>query len=143
MRRAFTLMEIVIALAILALSAAVLLQAVASIQQALLDTRDTPDRNEAKRFVLRRVLSAASADELSSNTSATLPDGGAVNWSVSLEQTDLPDLHRVTLVLEWGDGDSEDIALWVYRPEWSDPDTRSTLLQALRTEYPQSRFSTF
>ncbi|MDR1498197.1 MAG: type II secretion system GspH family protein [Puniceicoccales bacterium] len=143
MRRSFTLIEVIISLGIFALFAVALLSAVTTVQQALIDTRESSDRGEAKRYVLRRALAATSYDDLSANTSAPLPEGGNVSWTTALEETDIPDLHRLTLSIDWGNDETEEVSIWVYRPEWSDPSSRSNLLQTLRTEFPQSRLSTF
>ena len=145
-RRAFTLMEVCVALAIFGFMAAVLLQSVISIQEALVDVRTTTGREEAKRFVLRRIMAATNAENLTSGGTIALDNGGAVNWSASLEEPEnasIPDLHIVTIELSWDEGATETLRLRTFRPEWSDPTTRSTLIQKLREEYPQSRFTTF
>jgi prepilin-type N-terminal cleavage/methylation domain-containing protein len=142
-KRAFTLVEVVVAVAIFGLMAATLLQTVSIIQQALIDAREGADTSGARRFVLRRVLAASTASELEAGATVTLDDNSTVNWSAVLEPTDIPDLHRVTVELNWENDETETLTLRVFRPEWSDPETRSALLQNLRDEYPQSRFSTF
>ncbi|MDR2844659.1 MAG: type II secretion system GspH family protein, partial [Puniceicoccales bacterium] len=126
-RRAFTLLEVVVALGIFSMMAAVLLEAVIQVEEALAETLETGGREEAKSFVLRRVLAATSRDAVSGGGSFALENGASVSWSVSLEETTVPDLHLVTLSLEWASNDAEEVRLWAYRPEWSDPDTRSSL----------------
>ncbi|MDR2982644.1 MAG: prepilin-type N-terminal cleavage/methylation domain-containing protein [Puniceicoccales bacterium] len=140
---AFSLMEVIISLAIFAIMAVVLLQAVGSVQEAMITTRDLTGREEAKRFVMRRVMSAQNTDAAAAGGTVELSDGESVSWAVSLEVTNLPDLHQATVTLNWSNGDTETLNLWAYRPEWSDASVRSNLIQNMRTEYPQSRLSTF
>ncbi|MDR3229360.1 MAG: type II secretion system GspH family protein [Puniceicoccales bacterium] len=142
-KRAFTLVEVIVAVAIFGLMSATLLQTVSIIQQALIDARDGADTSGVRRFVLRRVLATASASELEAGATVTLDDNTTVSWSASIEPTEIPDLHRVTVEINWEGDDVEAITLRVFRPAWSDPETRNSLLQNLRDEYPQSRFSTF
>jgi len=142
-RRAFTLAEVVVALAIFAIIGGALLQAVAGIQESLIDTRGDTTRADARRFVLRRALASTSSDTLAAGVSLALADGSTVSWSATIEPGNLPDLHCVTLALEWDEGEPEHIEMWAYRPEWSDADTRSALLEQFRSDFPQSRLSTF
>ncbi len=123
--------------------AVALLQSIVNVQEVLIHLDERKGDDDAKRFVMRRVMEATSRDDVTAGGTVQLSDGSNVNWSATLVDTTVPDLHHLTLVLEGGDGESETLELWAYRPEWSDSETRSTLLQNLREEYPSSRFSTF
>jgi prepilin-type N-terminal cleavage/methylation domain-containing protein len=144
MRRAFTLLEVTVALAVFALMAVALLGAVFNVQEAMLHARaDGGGHGEALQLVMRRVLSATARDAAQAGGSMTIASGGAVSWTVGLADTTLPDLHHAVIELVWDDDTAETFTLWVYRPEWSDPATRSSLLQEMRTAYPSSRLSTY
>jgi hypothetical protein len=136
-------MEVVVATGVFALMSIALLEAVAQVQTALIETRTTGTREAARRFALRRVLAATSQEIFLAGNDLPLDTGGSVKCTVRLGETHIPDLHRVGIDLDWGDGETETLSLWVYRPEWSTPDTRSALLQNLREQFPQSRFSTY
>jgi prepilin-type N-terminal cleavage/methylation domain-containing protein len=141
-RRAFTLLEVTIAVGVFALMAVVLVGAVVQIQTAIFETKDDSGKEKFRRFVMRRALEASSRDALFSGSEAALPDGGNVNWTVSLDPTSIPDLHEVTIELTWADNTSETLTLRAYRPEWSQADERSALLQSLKAQYPADRLST-
>ncbi|MDR1817227.1 MAG: type II secretion system GspH family protein [Puniceicoccales bacterium] len=150
LRRAFTLAEVVVALAVFALTGGVLLQTVLNVQEALIGARHEAGRDEARRSALRIALAATSSDNLLAGGSMSLEGGnGSVSWTATLEETNLPDLHRVIIEISWDDddggddGETETLNLWLYRPEWSDADTRSNLMQNFRADYPQSRLSSF
>jgi prepilin-type N-terminal cleavage/methylation domain-containing protein len=142
-RRAFTLIEVMIAVGVFALMAVVLVGAVAQIQEAIFETRADSGKEEFRQFVMRRALGATDRDKFLAGGAAALPDGSSVNWSVIIEPTSIPDLHEVTIDLTWGDSASESLFLRAYRPEWSDADERSVLLNNLKARYPADRLSTF
>lgn len=142
-RTAFTLMEVMVATGVFALMAVALLEAVAQVQTALIETQTATTREAARRFILRQVLAASSQDAILAGNDVALDTGGSAKCTISLDETSIPDLHRVGIALDWGDGDVENLSLWVYRPEWSNLDSRSALLQNLREQFPQSRFSTY
>lgn len=142
-RNAFTLMEVVVALGLFAIMAVALLQSVVNVQEMLIQMDERKGDDDAKRFVMRRVMESATRDEVTAGGMVQLSDGSSVNWTATLVDTTVPDLHHLTLILEETGGKPETLELWAYRPGWSDSDTRSTLLQNLREEYPNSRFTTF
>jgi prepilin-type N-terminal cleavage/methylation domain-containing protein len=143
MRRAFTLMEVIIATGVFALMAVVLTQAVIQVQNAIHETQDFTTRGDFSRFVMRRALAATSREALTTSGSATLPDGSGVTWAVTLEPTTLPDLHEVTIELNWDDKPAEILTLRAYRPEWSEASERSVLQQDFSAQYPASRLATY
>ncbi|MDR2863207.1 MAG: prepilin-type N-terminal cleavage/methylation domain-containing protein [Puniceicoccales bacterium] len=143
LQRAFTLFEVMVAIAIFALMGVALLEAVAVVQEAVAATRRDSGRGEFRRFALRRVLAAQTREALTAGGNLTLDDGGSVSWTVTLADTTIPDLHQAVVTLDWSGSEPEELTLWVFRPEWSESETRSNLIQNLRTEYPSDRFSTF
>lgn len=144
MKRAFTLLEVTVALGVFALMAVALLGAVFNIQEAMIVMRTGGGvHNEVRQLVMRRVLSATARHSAEAGDSMTLATGGTVSWTVGLSDTTIPDLHHAVVELDWGDDNVETFTLLVYRPEWSDPATRSSLLQEMRTAYPSSRLSTY
>ena len=142
-RRAFTLMEVMIAVSIFALMAVVLIGAVAQIQNAIVETQTDNGKDNFRRFVMRRALGATNRDTLTSGGTAALPDGTSVTWGATIEPTTIPDLHDIIVELTWGDNTTETLTLRAYRPEWSEASERSVLLNDLRTQYPADRLSTF
>ncbi len=132
-KRAFTLIEILIAVGIFAIAAAVFMQTVDSGLQALRSTRSSTDRQQVLRFMMRQVLALETRDEVEDGGDITFDDDTRIDWNAELEETEVLDLHKLIVTIEFTDSETgEDIELTdnriVLRPAWSDPIDRSTLL---------------
>ncbi len=130
-RRAFSLMETLVAAAVFGLAVTGLLMAVNNLYRGLAasaqDSADTLDREGVRHAALARPSVAA----LLAGGTMTTPDGRALTWRAALAPTEATGLHRLTL--EYASGARSGVSrLLVFKPEWSDPKIAAARLAALR-----------
>jgi general secretion pathway protein I len=121
--RAFTMVEVLVALAIFALGAVVLGTAYVNILNAYATARSAQQRETDLRFARERVLTQADRDEVEAGGDFETAEGGRVRWQALVEATATPDLYRVQLVIEQtpAAGDRARVVeqtLHVLRPDW-------------------------
>lgn len=142
-RAGFSLVEIVIAIAIAGLAFAVLTQTFVYILQALQGVRDMPTQQPDLRFARSQIILEADRDTFENGGELETLNLGTVRWEGYVEETDVVDLFRVTLHMEIdppdGDRRSKEETLYLLRPTWSDPAERSILLEDARREIESER----
>jgi general secretion pathway protein I len=144
-RRAFSLIEVLVALAIFALAGMVLAAAyvnVLSAQNAIL-------RRDAHDSSLQMIREALAAESLLENVEKwndlKLPDEGKARWRAIVTPTTVADLFDVTLEAEITVDRSSDVLTitekWrLLRPTWSEPQDRETLRVDARSRLANRTF---
>lgn len=119
-RRAFTLLEVLIATALFAIAAAGLLMAVSPTYDALAQLSDTT--SDAGDLELVRAVAEASANREAAleGGSFALPSGDAVDWTLTLTPTDTECLYLVNLHATRGDRSPLDYEYLHFEPGWRD-----------------------
>ncbi|MBR5621665.1 MAG: type II secretion system protein [Opitutales bacterium] len=146
-RRAFTLIEVVVAIAIFAVTAGTLLAAIgnAYAAQSSLSKRDS--RHEDRREIMRILLAESEndSDKLDAGGDYESLDGEKASWSAEAEETPQAGLFRVTVFVDWDkDSETESFFFYAFRPDWkSQFDNQEVLLEDLREIFPLDRFDTF
>lgn len=138
-RRAFTLIEVLVSLAIFALAAVVLSAAYLNVISGY-QTRDELRAHEAG-WQLARILVTTEADvtQVEKGGTLKLPDQGTLTWSADVEPTNIADLFAVTLHVQ-ASGDKswqKEGRLMLLRPSWSDPGDRDRLREDSRQRIAQ------
>lgn len=141
-RRAFTLIEVMIAFAIFAMSAVVLGSAYVNILNGYLAMSRTNTPEDDARFARALLLAEPDHDKAQEGGDYDAGNGRHVRWKATIESTNLPDLQNVTFTCEISDPGQKDPTVVtqvfrVLRPTWSDPtergklraDTRDRILQ--------------
>ncbi len=131
-RRAFTLIEVLLALALFAIAIVVLAASYINVLFALQAVRADRVLEQEMAFVRSVILTAPDLETIEEG--GELPTGamGYAYWEAELEPTRIADLFvvRVSVVLE-GTGDDEERSLTdrlvVLRPSWSEPVDREEL----------------
>lgn len=142
--RAFTLVEVLVSLAIFALAAVVLGTAYVNVLLNFhLMQRGTSGKSEIA-FARATLLAEPVRARAEQGGEVPLPEGGQLRWHATLEEMSLPDLFQVNLALEIADGGPtplrrENQAFLVLRPTWSDPEQRERLRAAARERLAKSR----
>jgi len=135
LRRAFTLLEVVVAAALFGLATTALLATVSHFTEALARVTNAPADDAEIRFVMSVILRQPSAAAVRGGGSCALPDGGRVRWSVDLTETATPDLQRLEVSL-WKDERTGPRLIRVkrlaYRPQWSEPVARAEKIRRLK-----------
>lgn len=132
---AFTLVEVLVALMIFAVSAVVLGAAYINVINSYERVRQNNAVEEDLRFIRSMVLQEAEREEVEMGGDLDSLYLGAVTWRAELEPTGMPDLFFVTVEIlyegtEDVPGREEVQQFYLLRPSWSDPADR----EHLRTE---------
>ncbi len=148
-QRGFTLIEVVIAVALFAMAAAVLSS---TFVNALL-ARDRVQSNDIRdadiRAVRMQLLLEANREDAEDGDRYETLNNGEANWRAEIEPTEVVDLFQVFFEIEFSDPHGEQSptyseVLYLLRPTWSEPNERSDLLQEKKEALLDSRdFSRF
>lgn len=138
--RAFTLIEVLIALAILAIAAVVLGAAYANTLHAHAAIAQRADAGNAMDFLRDQLLNETEREKIEKGGDLNLPDDRRLRWEAKLEDTLVPDLFKVTITTRVSGGtlkaDEESTeTLMLLRPTWSDAATRDRI----RTDWRAAR----
>ncbi len=128
--RGFSLIEVLLALALFTLAITVLTQAFVNTLHSLDLTRQETDLNPVLRFVRSQIIQEPDRAELERGGSINTLAFGDAYWQCRIEETATMDLFRVWLQIEVTDprtAESHEFedTLHLLRPTWSDPLDRS------------------
>lgn len=135
--RGFSLIEVVLAIALFALFAVVLSKSFVNGLRALDQFQRKKSFYQDLQFVRRQVLTIADRDEIEKGGAIETVSSGRARWDVQIESTNVVDLHKVELTVSFSEGDingGEDIQRehYLLRPTWSDSSERLELLDEKR-----------
>ena len=134
--RAFSLIEVLVALAIFALAAVVLGAAYVNVLNAYSRVGQVAQQDEELRFARQAVFQEADLEKVEEGGEFQTADGRRVSWRVQVEPTNVADLFDVTFTCErttdTATGRAETVVqqFRLLRPSWSKPEER----EKLRTE---------
>ncbi len=142
--RAFTLVEVLISLAMFAFAAVVLGAAYVNV---LLNYHNMQRRTAEKddiAFARATLLAEPQRERAEEGGELPLADGGRLRWNAEVEETDIADLFRVELIVEISPGGQaamrrETQSFLLLRPTWSEPEERERLRAASRERLLKSR----
>lgn len=136
----FTLIEILVALAILAGALVVLTEGYVNTLNALSTPEESPDPERELAFVRERVLRIPTRDLLENGGIMESLTAGRVRWEAELYETEIIDLHQLRLVCEFLDERETYVREYtVLRPQWSDPLERGRKLEEKSRDLEASR----
>ena len=134
-RRAFSLIEVLVAVALFGIAVSSLMFAVSNLMLGIERVADAPADDAEVRFVMSLVLKLPSASALEASGSCSLPDGTRMRWKGALSKTETLDLHQLDLELHKEERRGErliKVRRLVYRPAWSEPIYRGELVRRLK-----------
>lgn len=127
---AFTLIEVLVGLAILAMAAVVLGAAYVNTMSAHAAVARRATDGPGVEYLREAILNEPDRTRVEQGGSVPLPDGRQLQWTATLEELPVPDLFRVEVHgrIE-GAKEPEEFAQTVHllRPTWSDPIRREQL----------------
>lgn len=130
----FTLLEVIVALAIFALAAVVLGSAYVNVLNAYETVGRGNQMDEDVRFARAQLLAEPDHDKAEKGGDFVSPGGRAVKWHATIEPTTTADLFTVTFVCELADPAGAEAqpateVFTVMRPTWADPAENTKLKQ--------------
>ncbi len=144
-RRGFTLIEVLVALAVFLLAAGGLIYAAFNTQLGLLALQQETEQVDDIRFVRNQILQQPDLREFERGGDITTLDRGVARWEATVHPTETLHLFRVELRVEFSPplGETErklyEETLHVLRPTWSEPADATVLLQDARERIERSR----
>lgn len=139
-RKAFTLLEVVISLALFAVGVSVLSSAYINVLNAM-DRLEVDQAFEQDMALVRRMaLMVGSMEELEDGGEISTANHGIATWEGEYEETIVADLFKITLIVEFpSDGEREEQTvrqeMYLTRPNWSDPIERDKLRSESRERF--------
>jgi general secretion pathway protein I len=134
MRRAFTLLEVMMALAIFGLGAIVLGAAYVNVLNAYETVQKGNQTDQDVRFARSLLLAEPDRDKAERGGDFDAGNGRRVQWHATIESANVSDLFQVTFVCDITDSaagtqPSVTETFTVLRPTWADPVENSKLRQ--------------
>lgn len=134
MKKGFTLLEVIVALAVFALAAVVLGSAYVNVLAAYESAARGNQTDEDVRFARAQLLAEPDHDKAETGGDFTSPGGRPVKWRATIASTQTADLFTVTFVCELGGAAGVEARtvtenFTVMRPTWADPTENTKLKQ--------------
>ena len=135
-RHGFTLIEVMVALAVFALSAIVLGSAYVNVLNAYENAGRATQRDEDLRFARAQLLAEPDKKKAEEGGDFALPGGQQVHWHATIDSALMPDLFQVTFSCELSSAETATRNLtetfFLLRPTWADAAENGKLRQAIR-----------
>ena len=143
-RHAFTLIEVLVSLAIFALAAVVLSAAYLNIISSYSEMGGRQQAEEDWKWLRLSVLSEPDRKKVEDGGRLALQNGQQLVWSATIESTDVADLFRVNLKAETAQTTGPEAwqrsqTVQLLRPTWSDPAERDKLRDITRQRLLKQR----
>lgn len=144
----FTLIEVLVALALFALASGILVTSALNAVRATEAVRSDSDQEQLFRFMLRSIIAIEDREELEDGGDWKLPDESQADWEAEVEDTEMVDLFKVTIQVNLDRGNfgasdddvSRSYEVFLYRPDWESVDgNRDNLLEDRRQNLEDRR----
>jgi general secretion pathway protein I len=142
--RAFTLVEVLISLAIFGMAAVVLSMAYLNVIGSYRDMGSRQKSEEDWKWLRLTVTDLPDRKKIEEGGRLVLPAGEPLTWKAKVEETEVADLFRVTLDAETAQRSGPESwqrtqVIYLFRPAWSDPADRDRLREATRVRLVKQR----
>ncbi len=142
-RRAFTLLEVLLALALFASAVVVLTSSYLNIIEGLESVRGDREFEQEVRWVREQALLQADLKELEKGGETKTPAGATLVWTAQVEAAAVADLFTVDLHVEMTAEREKkreyNERLTVLRPAWSEPVERGKLFEEAKRRIEEDR----
>lgn len=143
-RSGFTLIEVVVALAIFAMAAVVLSDTFVNTLLAREKGLSNDVYHRDIRAVRMQLLLEPNREEAEDGGTYETLSNGSANWKAEIEPTNVVDLFQVEFRIEFSEPQEDQETayretLYLLRPTWSESDERSELLQEKKEALENSR----
>lgn len=141
--RAFTLIEVLISLAIFAMAAIGLAIAYLNVLGGYQSVTHRQEGEEEWKFLRTIILSEPDREKVVAGGQLPLPNNTNLHWSATIESTSVADLFAVSVSSELEAGNSDtrrhQEKIFLLRPHWSDPLERNKLRAASQERLVKQR----
>ncbi|HVT72677.1 MAG TPA: prepilin-type N-terminal cleavage/methylation domain-containing protein [Lacunisphaera sp.] len=142
---AFTLIEVLVALAIFALSGIVLASAYVNVLNAHAAALHRDDYAADRKLVREALMAEPSLDKVTAWNELALPDERTARWRATVTPAPVADLFDAVVEVEFTDANGRRAptiteSCRLLRPTWSQPADRDTLRAAARSKLAQRTF---
>jgi general secretion pathway protein I len=143
-RRAFTLLEVLLAVALFAIAVVMLAGAYINVLDGMESVRTDRAFEQELRWIREKVLLEPALDEVEEGGEAPTPDFGLARWEVTVQPTGIADLFLVTLYVTMEGSDDQAVReageqFMLLRPAWSEPLDRDKLRAESRMRIEEQR----
>jgi general secretion pathway protein I len=144
-RRAFTLIEVLVALVIFAFSGIMLASAYVNVLTAHKAALQRDDLAPARQLVREALYAEPVLDKAAAWNDLSLPDDQSARWRATVTPTPVADLFDVSLEIDLTTAEGRHLppvteTHRLLRPTWSQPADRETLRAAARSKLAQRTF---
>ena len=141
----FSLIEVLLALAILGIGIGVLAQALINAMTAVGSLESYDSLYNDVEFVARRAMMVSDREQFEDGGEVDLPNDNTATWEAEVEETETLDLLKVTFQIELPESESypafdDDFVVYLYRQGWMDPIDRDILLTEKKENREAERF---
>jgi general secretion pathway protein I len=140
--RGFTLIEVLVSLAIFALAAVMLAAAYVNTLTAYDAAARRNGHEQDLKLVRAALLAETELKKVEEGGEIMLPDERRARWEAKVDPAGVADLFRVTLHCEVSGRDAswtKDFTLMLLRPSWSESDAREKLRTVSRTKLAERK----
>ena len=143
--RGFSLIEVLLSLALLGIGVGVLAQALVNAITAVGSLESYDSLYHDVEFVARQAMMVNDRLEFENGGDVPLPNNNTAQWSAQIEDTQTLDLLRVKLTVELPESDrypafEDTFTVYLYRQGWMDPIDRDILMTEKKENREAERF---
>lgn len=143
MKRGFSLIEVLVALAVMVMAFTILTQTFFNTLMALDNLEANADGHNIIRFARTQIILQPELEEFERGGEIETLNLGTVRWMARVEPTEVIHLFRVELSMEFqpteGAAFEQSDVLFLLRPTWSDPMDTTRLLEDSRQRIENER----
>lgn len=144
-RRGFSLIEVLIALAILGIGIAALAQAVVNAVRATSAMESVDTIFHDVEFTVRQAILVTDREQFLSGGEIPLPDGTRARWDATIQETKTLDLFRVALKIQLPESSerpefNDTVTFYLHRKGWMESIDRESLLTEKKEAREAARY---
>lgn len=134
-RSGFSLLEVLVALALFAILSAVVAQTSANLIQSRLALSSTRDCEGAiTRWAINTILKIETREAMESGGILSLPNGNSIHWDAGVTAVEMIDVFTLDLTLEYRNRptskeSTRTLSTTIHRPGWMTPQEREAVMR--------------